>query len=347
MIDARPDIRSLTTHPLWSTAADGLVIVNDNGEIQAANDALSELFGFCEEELVGQKIEILVPYADREAHVHQRRSYARSPVTRSMGASILLEAQRRDGTTFPTMISLSRIETADGVCSIAAVRDLTGRAAAEEGAAVLHRQRLMAEDHDRIARELHDNVIQRLFALGLNMQVILEHPFGVDVDSRMRQAIRSVDALIDDMRRTVHDLKGPAPSGSRPRHQILDVVGEMESTLGFSATVGFSGRVESTLETVHLAELLPVLHESLLSVARNDGATEAAVHTSVDEDWVRLSVRHNSPRPNPVLCQTGLSSLAARAERLNGSLHVTTTGEGTEVVWQMPLRRQAPIDLDV
>lgn len=347
MIDALPDIRGLTTHPLWLAAADGLVIVNDDGVIQAANGALLELFGYSADDLVGQRIEVLVPYAERDAHVHYRRNYARDPVTRPMGASALIEGQRSDGSTFPTMISISRIETSEGVCSIAAVRDLTSRAAAEEGAAVLHRQRLMAEDHDLIARELHDNVIQRLFALGFSLQVILDHPFGVDVNARIRQAVRGIDGLVDDIRQTIHDLKRPAPSGTRPRHQILDLVAQMESKLGFSLTVGFSGRVESTLDTVHLAELLPVLYEALMSVARNQDATEAVVHVSVDDDWVRLSVRDNSHGPDPMTPRSGLSNLALRAERLNGSLTTTIDAEGTTMVWRLPLRGKGQLAIEI
>lgn len=339
MIDSLPNIDGLATHPLWSQAADGLLLVDNDGCIRAANPAALELFGYTSFDLVDKSVDLLVPLPYRDAHARHRVQYERDPVTRPMAASRLLEAQRSDGTTFPTTISLSRIKTADGMYSIAAVRDLSDRVAAEENAAIVHRQRLMAEDHDRIARELHDNVIQRLYALGLSMQVIIDHPAGVDLEERLRQAIGAVDGTIETIRQAINDLKRPMPNGARPRHQILDLVAELEPALGFSPTVGFSGRIESTLDTATMAELLPVLREGLTNVARHAQATEATVQISVDDTWVRLSVSDNGQGLGCTTRRSSLANMVVRAERLLGSLTIDSSSNGTQLSWQVPLER--------
>ena len=81
-----------------------------------------------------------------------------------------LHGQRRDGSVFPVQISLARIGTEEGEMTFAAVRDVTSRVESEELLADANRRRTLAEDHDRIARDLHDTVIQELFGVGLGLQ---------------------------------------------------------------------------------------------------------------------------------------------------------------------------------
>jgi PAS domain S-box-containing protein len=116
---------------LLEAAPDAIVGVDRTGVIALVNGQAERLFGYPREELIGQPVEILVPRALRERHVIDRSAYAADPEPRPMGAGRELAGRRRDGTEFPAEISLSSIETEDGVLLSAAIRDVTERKRAE------------------------------------------------------------------------------------------------------------------------------------------------------------------------------------------------------------------------
>ena len=111
---------------LLESAPDGMVIVNQEGRIVLVNKEIERLFGFKQEELFHEPVEILIPERFREAHAARRGDYVSNPGTRLMGERELL-CRRKDGTEFPAEISLSPIETEGGLLVAAAVREVSGR----------------------------------------------------------------------------------------------------------------------------------------------------------------------------------------------------------------------------
>jgi PAS domain S-box-containing protein len=145
---------------LLETAPDAMVAVGADGRILLVNAQAERLFGYAREELIGERVEVLVPDASRDVHSRHRDTYAAHPVARPMGAGMDLAARRRDGTTFPAEISLSAIETEKGLLVSAAIRDITERL--EEQA---ERERLRAQaQRERLERQMHQS--QRLESLG-------------------------------------------------------------------------------------------------------------------------------------------------------------------------------------
>jgi PAS domain S-box-containing protein len=110
---------------LLEAAPDAMVCVDSDGRIMLVNAQAERLFGYPREELAGQPVEILVPDAIKAAHPALRAGYAADPQPRQMGAGLDLSGRRRDGTTFPAEISLSAIDTDQGILVTAAVRDVT------------------------------------------------------------------------------------------------------------------------------------------------------------------------------------------------------------------------------
>jgi PAS domain S-box-containing protein len=145
---------------LLESAPDAIVGVDIQGRIALVNAQAERLFGYIRDELLGKPVEILVPEALRTIHPRHRQAYFADPRPRPMGAGMQLAGRRRDGTEFPAEISLSALETEEGLIVSAAVRDVTDRIEAQA-----ERERLKAQaERERLESQLHQS--QRLESLG-------------------------------------------------------------------------------------------------------------------------------------------------------------------------------------
>jgi PAS domain S-box-containing protein len=174
-----------TPEQLLDSAPDGVVIIDAGGVIRLVNRQLEALFGFERSELVGQPVEMLIPERVRKIHPGHRERYFAAPDTRPMGAGLELSARRKDGSEFPVDISLSSLQTDDGVLVSAAIRDITDRKAIEakfqglleaapdaiiavDAAGIIHLVNRQAETlfgyarHDLIGKELDTLVPDRI-----------------------------------------------------------------------------------------------------------------------------------------------------------------------------------------
>ncbi|HEY8545605.1 MAG TPA: GAF domain-containing protein [Acidimicrobiales bacterium] len=200
----------------------------------------------------------------------------------------------------------------------------------------------LIEDRERIARELHDTVIQRLFATGLALQgtarlVRSDPDMAV---SRIEMAVDDLDLTVKYIRTAIFGLEGSRSGASAgTRHQILDVVHDATDALGFEPRVLIDGPVDTGLKDALVDDLLAVLREALSNVARHARATRVTVDVVVEEDEVVVRVTDNGTGPPVEPAATagsgrGLGNMAARAERHGGSFSITAAeGGGTCVEW--------------
>jgi signal transduction histidine kinase len=198
------------------------------------------------------------------------------------------------------------------------------------------------EDRDRIARDLHDDVIQRLFATGLALQALLK-----DVDTRSAErlelAIGDIDATIRRIRSAIFELVGTT-SDRGIRAGVLALVRELRPLLGFDPSVSFVGPVDTSVTSETTEHLLAAVREALTNVARHSNATAASVQVAVSDGTCLLVIVDNgtglsSPSAVPTLAGGfGIANLRRRAEKLGGQLSLEpTSGGGTSLTIQVPV----------
>lgn len=326
----------VSTVELWEAAADGLVLVDHGGVMLAANSAFEQLFGYEPGAIAGRRIEELVPPSFRTNHDRDRREYEQDPSSRPMGASSHLQGLRADGSTFFVNVSLSPIETPAGTLTLASARDLSKGVEREAEVARANRLRAIAEDHDRIASELHDSTIQRLFALGLGLQGL---PAQIDdelISAKISAAVDTLDDVILEIRNTIHGLRQLPDPAITLGQRVVALVGEMESLLGFVPQMRFDGDINAVKDESVIGHLLPVLREGLSNIARHAEASEATVRLSVDEA-VTLEISDNGRGIKDNVVRSGLANMADRAVALSGSFVISPAEPmGTQLRWSVP-----------
>lgn len=478
-----------------AASSDAVVVVDAEGSIVLSSAAVTPLFGYFPEELVGEPIELLIPSALRSGHVTHRKRFVESAEARQMGTGIQLYGLTRDGKEVPIDISLSPAEVGGRRFVAAFVRDATERVrnvreleavievtrlllaggsleetldltitrarelvdaanawlatpgqdgqlevtaacgigatsllgfqpspltsrsarvlasgeievvddmshaanvavpAAELGlgpgvyvplgsadepigvfvvarrrgepgfttpelnvmrvfsaaAAVAltlagTRQKLdhlrLIEEDERIARDLHDTIVQRAFAVGMSLEAVRRLASG-PVLERIDAAVQGLDAMIRDLRNAIFRLSHSLESGTL-RARVFGLAGELGGQLGFAPRLAFRGPVDAELDGDLAGELLVVCREALSNVARHARANEVHVAVVVEDGWGMLAVSDDGIGMGTVpKAGSGLANMAERAQRLGGSFEIGS-GEptGTVVSWRVPLRRR-------
>ena len=199
------------------------------------------------------------------------------------------------------------------------------------------------EDRERIARDLHDVVIQRLFATGMQLQGAAA-PAGTrpEVVKRINAAVDDLDATIRDIRRSIFELR--APVGATLRTELRDTCDAALDTLGFRPTLETSGPVESSVPDDIVPELIAVLREALSNVARHAGARSVRVSVRAADRHVILQVEDDGVGVDPGLARGGVVNMGERAADLGGSFEIGARpdGSGTLVTWRVPLGTSGP-----
>jgi len=201
-------------------------------------------------------------------------------------------------------------------------------------------QRLtVAADRERIARDLHDTVIQRLFATGLALQSSLPLAENPDLRDRLEAAISDLDDIIRQVRTTIFSLEPPSTAERGVRARVLEVCADAARSLGFEPEVRFVGVIDRRVSDALASQLLSTLREALTNVARHAGASQTEVELAVADDlYLRVMDDGVGSAGTEPSTGNGLRNMAERAESLGGSFTLATRpGGGTELNWRVPL----------
>ncbi len=326
------------TRAVVADAPDGIVVVDVQGRIVLANERAAELFGYEGEQLLGRPVEELVPVVDRERHVADRTAYIDEPARRPMRGYGALCGLRADGTEFPVEISLSPITSGEITLFAAIVRDVTTRLKAEAHMEATDRELQLTSERERIARDLHDTIIQELFATGMSLQAIVAR---VDDDLAGKRLMQAIDALDDSIRRirtVIFGLSAHSAWGRGLRGEILKVAKDEANALGFEPAVSFSGTVDA-LEEPYASNIVGMVREAISNTARHARASAASIEVTVDDELLVVVADNGRGFPDSVMEGNGLTNLRKRAEELGGTLAIEhREGEGTVVELRSPIR---------
>ncbi|MET8764975.1 GAF domain-containing sensor histidine kinase [Lentzea sp. NPDC004782] len=197
----------------------------------------------------------------------------------------------------------------------------------------------LLEDRDRIGRDLHDHVIQELFAAGLSLHSVATTA-TTDQRRRLLTVVGKLDKVVGDIRTTIFNLQTPRTADEPPslRLQLTDVIHDATEPLGFTPALRFDGPLDTLVPDDIAADLIAVVREALSNTARHARATTATVDISATPDAVTARIEDDGRGIGDTTRRSGLANLRTRAEKHGGTLTTDSVPpRGTTLIWRVPL----------
>ena len=321
---------------LLEAAPDGIAVVDERGRILVVNDQLTHLFGYDPGDLVGERVEALVPERLRGGHESHRRSYGTSPTTRPMGMGLELLGLRKDGTEFPLEISLSPVRSGRQTFTIAVVRDSTERRRLRTEEQALRTFLDTELERQRIGMDLHDGIMQDIYAVTLGLELAHE---DIDIDPAVaKESIgRSIDQLHDvirDIRSYIFDLRPRQFTGDL-RQALLDLGREFQENSAILTEVYVPTEIPTLEYAIGVAYYI-ITHEALSNTRKYAQASGVVITLRMDEGNLALEVRDDGAGFDTALelpeIHRGLRNMASRAGVVGADFEVESApGQGTAI----------------
>ena len=260
--------------------------------------------------------------------------------------------RRKDGSDIPVEIVLQTSPpepSSDMTVCVAFVRDMRERLEQERVMNEIQQRASLADDRERMGRDMHDNVIGKLFATGMNLQATLRLIDEPTTQQRLNDAIDDIDATINEIRTTVYGLRSQADWGRGTRGCILRIAAQHREQLGCEPRVHLVGAIDELPDRV-VDELLATLREAFTNLVKYAQAssvgidlivTDATLHLTVADNGVGFDpaiVTFEAAKGEPALASRGLHNIRHRAHSLGGRSTISSMpGEGTTIEWTVPL----------
>lgn len=305
--------------------------------VDSWNPAAERLLGYAPGEVVGRRIDSLIPSPEARRQFDDSVAQLR---TGDQARPYDAERRRKDGSLVEVTVTLSAIRDEGGtlVGYSAVLHDLTERRKAEEQLAEAKAERNLLADRERIARDLHDLVIQQLFASGMSLQAALGLRPDPEIARTMEKVVQELDTTIRDIRSTIFELSRAPGAGASLRAQVLEVTANAAEALGFAPRARFEGPIDVAVPEAVAEHVLAVAREALSNVARHAHASTVALEVSAGDELL-VVVEDNGLGLGVSTRRSGLDNLRQRAETLGGELRIDSeTGGGTRLEWRVPLR---------
>ena len=300
-------------------SVDGVYLLDEALVIRYANRGATLQTGYSLDELIGTYFGALAPRNDDDASFDELVTVLRDGQQDRVTVSTRLA--RDDGRIIDVEAIVQQIPDRRYATYLGLIRDISTRVESERTLRRANEALLLADDRERIARDLHDTVIQRLFASGLTLQSSLSLPAEAS-HRRVEEVIESIDTTITELRHAIFSLNRHATAPNTFERELHKVLHDAKRALGFPPALTLT--IDRPMSAAIAADVLAVLREALANVARHARPTEVAVAVScmdearivVDDDGIGVS--------SSALRGNGLDNMIARAQALDRRVHDRT-----------------------
>lgn len=320
------------------TAPDAMVIHGAQGKIAVISAQAERMFGYSKEELVGQPVEILMPERFREKHFKQRSVYMEKPVSRPMGSGLELYARRKDGFEFPVEVSLSPVETSEGILISSTIRDVTDRKQLTEQI----RWAAALEERARIARDVHDTLAQGFTGIILNLEMVEEACASLpdEVKSRIKRARDVARASLEEARRSILALStSPSVNTDLPSaiRAMLDRYQPSTKTRMGLSVQGTVCRLDRAVEE----DILRIVQQATDNALRHARAGSIQIDIACGEKQVQIKITDDGQGFDVKKAGRGLGlmGMRERAKEIGAKFELKSEpGKGTQIAITVPHR---------
>lgn len=330
---ARQDAARLAAIVEWSD--DAMLSLTPDAVISTWNPGAERLLGYAAAEITGRPAADLVP----AGQAGELTALLQRAAAGELVPGYETRGLRKDGVIIDVAITCSAMHDPSGTVTGYSVvlRDITARLTAEADLAAARAEATLLAERDRMARDLHDRVIQRIFAAGMTLQTAASMARNPQAAVRIETVVGDLDTAIDELRETIFTLRHGTRPGTGLREQVAALAEQAAPALGFSPEVSFDGKPADIPDEV-AQHVLAVCREALSNIARHAGASRAALSLSAGGE-VLLTVSDNGRGIGDTTRSSGLRNMRERAEMLGGTFRVVSQpGAGTSLEWRVPLR---------